>query len=96
MDSISIVDYIGYIGSILISITFIPQIVHTYKIKDSSGISKPFIFINMIGTVCMLIYGVYENLVPVIISNSLILFLLLLLTFLICIYRNREISISEK
>ena len=79
---------IGYIGSFLLSITFIPQLVHLYNIKDSSGISKIFVGINIIGTMCMLTYGIHDKLLPIILSNSVILFLSTVLSVMIIIYRK--------
>lgn len=80
---------VGYIGSLLVSVTFLPQVIHTYRIKDASGISKVFMITNLIGTTCMLVYGLYENLLPVLISNCIILTFLILLTILMILFRKK-------
>jgi uncharacterized protein with PQ loop repeat len=64
-------DIIGYIGVFFISINLIPQIYHIYKIKNSEAISCIFIFIGLLSSFFMGLYGILENKNPIIISNSI-------------------------
>ena len=52
----SVIDGIGLTSSILISIMFVPQVVHVY--------------LNMLASCLGLVYSVYFNVVPMIVANT--------------------------
>jgi uncharacterized protein with PQ loop repeat len=83
-----IVESIGYVGSFIISFTLLPQIIHTYRIRNADGLSLLFLVSNACGTVCMLIYAVFNNLLPILMSNVIILFLILLLIWMTIRFRT--------
>lgn len=64
-------DIIGYIGVFFISINLIPQIYHTYKIKNSEAISYIFILFGLLSSFFMGLYGILVEKMPIIISNSI-------------------------
>lgn len=66
-------EYIGYTGSMLISINLIPQIIHIYKIKNADSLSNLSIFLNILASLVMITYGVFIIKIPIIISNSMIM-----------------------
>jgi len=63
-------DYVGFTSAILISIMFIPQVIHTYKTKDTKGINFSFLFLNAAASALGLVYSIYYNIIPMIIANT--------------------------
>ncbi len=76
-----IVELAGYIGPILSSITFLPQVIKAWQSKSMGDVSLLMLFIVLLSTVVWLVYGVGKDLLPVIIANSIICFLSLLLLY---------------
>lgn len=66
----SVIDGIGLTSSILISIMFVPQVVHVYRTKDTHAINYAFLNLNMLASSLGLIYSVYFNIVPMIVANT--------------------------
>jgi len=68
-----IAESIGYIGAFFLTITLIPQIVHTIKTKKVNDISFWFIGLQITTCILFLIYGImiFEN--PLIVSNGIVL-----------------------
>lgn len=65
-------EYIGYIGTFLISINLIPQIYHIYKIKNAESISMLSVILSILSACVMLIYGIFISQPPIVISNGMI------------------------
>ena len=66
----SVIDGIGLTSSILISIMFVPQVVHVYRTKDTHAINYAFLNLNMLASSLGLVYSVYFNVVPMIVANT--------------------------
>ncbi len=64
-------DIIGYIGGLFIMISFIPQVIKSYKTKSVSDISMGMIISTIIGTIFWVIYGFLIDGLPIIIMNSI-------------------------
>ena len=64
------VQYVGIVSSVLISIMFVPQLIHTYKTKDTTGINFSFLFLNASASILGLIYSIYYSIIPMIIANT--------------------------
>jgi len=62
-------EIIGYLGGIFIMISFIPQVIKSYKTKNVSDISLGLIVATLIGTVFWIIYGVLIRRMPIIVMN---------------------------
>ncbi|MCX6821718.1 MAG: SemiSWEET family transporter [Candidatus Aenigmarchaeota archaeon] len=62
-------EIIGYLAGIFIMISFIPQVIKSYKTKNVSDISLGLIVATLIGTVFWIIYGVLIESMPIIIVN---------------------------
>jgi MtN3 and saliva related transmembrane protein len=82
------VNLLGHIASALSSLTFIPQVYHTWKTKSVRDLNLWMILIVFASTVIWLIYGIEKELLPVVICNSIICFLSLLLIYFKCKYSN--------
>lgn len=68
-------EIMGLMGAFLSSITFIPQVVLTWKTKSAKDLSMSMLLIIFTSTIVWLIYAIPQNLLPVIIANSIILIL---------------------
>jgi MtN3 and saliva related transmembrane protein len=75
---VNIAETFGYCGAACLTISLIPQLVHTIKTKRVSDISYGFIGLQILTCILFLIYGIMllEN--PLIIANGIVLLQLLL------------------
>ena len=73
-----ITEVIGYCGAACLTISLIPQIVHTIKTKRVSDISYGFISLQILTCILFLIYGIMLLEKPLIIANGIVLLQLLL------------------
>jgi uncharacterized protein with PQ loop repeat len=65
-----VVNGIGLTSSILISIMFVPQVVHVYRTKDTAAINYTFLGLNMLASSLGLVYSIYFDVVPMIVANT--------------------------
>ena len=68
-----IIEIFGYLGSSLVSINLIPQIITIIKNKSGENISNITCVINIFACGFMLVYAYSKQLIPIIICNGLIL-----------------------
>ncbi|MCE0495210.1 SemiSWEET transporter [Vibrio salinus] len=59
----------GYFAAVLTTISFLPQIIHTIKSKDTKSISLSMYTLFLMGSICWLIYGIDIHSIPVITAN---------------------------
>ena len=76
-----LVEYIGYLGSFLTSITFIPQVYKSWQSKSVGDLSIWMILIVVSSTLVWLVYGFSIHSGPVISANLIVLLLTLLLLY---------------
>lgn len=69
------IDPIGYLAATLTTIAFIPQVLHTWRLRSANGISVGMYFIFTIGIGLWLLYGVLLGAWPIIIANAVTLVL---------------------
>lgn len=74
-------DYVGYLGSFLTSITFIPQVYKAWKTKSVGDLSIWMMSIVVFSTIVWLVYAFAIESGPVIVANSIVLALSLLLIY---------------
>lgn len=65
-----IINPIGLVSSILITIMFVPQVVHVHKTKDTHAINYTFLCINLLASVMGLVYSIYFKVTPMIVANT--------------------------
>ena len=75
------IEYVGLFGAFLSAITFIPQVILAYKSKSVGDLSLGMLLIVFTSVIVWLVYGIYLELLPVIIANSVILLLSLVLLY---------------
>jgi uncharacterized protein with PQ loop repeat len=66
----TIINSIGLVSSILITIMFVPQVVHVYRTKDTHAINYTFLCINMLASALGLVYSIYFTVIPMIVANT--------------------------
>lgn len=93
---------IGYIGSVTLSLSFIPQVIKAYSSKEVSSISKKFLFLQFLTTILWTTYGIgfildnNLNGLPILIANGFILVCLILLTIAMYKYGNNSNNSKTK
>ena len=75
------IEIVGLFGAFLSSITFIPQVYKAWQSKSVGDLSMWMLMIVLTSVIVWLVYGIYLNLLPVIIANSTILALALALLY---------------
>jgi len=63
------VDIIGYIAASLTTFSFVPQVIHTVKTRDTSGISLGMYSILVLGIFLWLVYGFLKGDVIIVVAN---------------------------
>jgi MtN3 and saliva related transmembrane protein len=79
MDTIVIV---GYIAGALTTISFIPQVIKAWKMKETRDLSLAMLVLFAIGIFLWALYGIWIDSLPVIAANVITLVLILVLLFL--------------
>ena len=64
-------DIIGYLGGILIVVSFIPQVIKTYRTKSVKDLSLWMLIATIFGSVFWLMYGILISSMPIIVMNSI-------------------------
>jgi MtN3 and saliva related transmembrane protein len=75
-------DIIGYLGGIFIMISFIPQVIKSYRTKSVGDLSLLMILATIIGTIFWMWYGFRISSMPIIIMNSIFMLIILYQLFL--------------
>ncbi|MFM6990000.1 MAG: SemiSWEET transporter [Rhodoferax sp.] len=66
-----IVDWIGSAAAVLTTASFVPQVVHTLRTKDVSGISLAMYSAFVMGVALWLVYGLILDAWPIVIANAI-------------------------
>jgi MtN3 and saliva related transmembrane protein len=77
------VEIVGFTGSMLSSVTFVPQVYKAWKSKSVGDLSIYTILIVSVSTLIWLVYGFFHQpvLLPVILCNGFIFLLSLVLLY---------------
>ena len=68
-------DLIGFVAAFLTTASFIPQVIHTLKTKDTSGVSLLMYSMFVVGVFLWLVYGILIKNNAIIASNIITLIL---------------------
>jgi MtN3 and saliva related transmembrane protein len=82
------IEYVGFFGAFLTGITFIPQVYKAWQSRSVGDLSLWMLTIVFTSVVVWLVYGVYLNLLPVIIANSAIGIMVLMLIYFKLTFRK--------
>lgn len=61
---------IGSVAALLTTIAFVPQVIHSFKTRDLSGVSLPMYTIFTTGVGLWLVYGFLKQDWPLILANA--------------------------
>jgi uncharacterized protein with PQ loop repeat len=65
----NIIDVLGFASSIIITLMFIPEVMHVYKNSDAKAINYSFLHLNLLASILALVYSIHNNIIPMIITN---------------------------
>ncbi|HEY8048356.1 MAG TPA: SemiSWEET transporter [Ramlibacter sp.] len=63
----------GYLAAVLTTISFVPQVWHTYRSRDVSGISLGMYVVFACGVFLWLVYGLMRGAWPIVVANAVTL-----------------------
>lgn len=75
------IEIVGIIAGCLSCLTFIPQVIQTWRTKATKDISLPTFVIAALSCILWLIYAVEVNLFSVIFTNTIVLILTLTMIY---------------
>ena len=84
------IELIGYLGSFLTSITFIPQVYKSWQSKSVGDLSIWMITIVVTCTIVWLVYGFAIESGPVIVANFVVLTLTLVLLYFKLTFKKKS------
>ena len=64
-------EWIGYIAAFCTTVSFLPQVIHTFRTKNTAGISLTMYVTFVFGVAMWLVYGIMLEDYPLIIANSI-------------------------
>jgi MtN3 and saliva related transmembrane protein len=79
MDTIIIV---GYIAGTLTTLSFVPQVVRTWKLKETRDLSLAMLLFFAAGVLLWTLYGVWTGSIPIIAANVITFVLILVLLWM--------------
>jgi len=62
-------ELIGFLAATLSTVSYLPQVIHTFRSRDTTGISLGMYILLVAGTSLWLAYGIALNSIPLIIAN---------------------------
>ena len=80
---------LGFIAGAITTISFVPQVIRTYKNKSGRDISAWMMLMLSSGTMLWMIYGIWVRGVPIIAANA-VTFALVVVIFVLKIYYARN------
>jgi MtN3 and saliva related transmembrane protein len=72
---------LGLIAGTISSITFLPQVIKIWQTKSAKDLSAPMLFLLITGVSMWLAYGIFLKDVPIIYTNSTVLFMSFIMLF---------------
>lgn len=93
--SMTAMDILGMTAGCISSITFLPQVIKTWKTKSAADISLLMFTFATISVIMWLVYGIILQNIPIIFTNSMVLFFSLIMLYFKFRYsgkRDRELQ----
>ena len=87
MISSDAVTAIGLLAGTLTTISFLPQLIQTFRTKSAEDLSYLMLITFMSGVILWLIYGIFLRALPIILANAVTLALLIAIVALKVRYR---------
>jgi len=83
------VDILGLIATCFTTSSFMPQVWHTWRTRDVSGISLATYVVLTIGLTLWLIYGLFKGDLPLVVVNSVMVTLTTAITAMKVVFNPR-------
>jgi len=72
----------GYIAGALTTISFVPQVIRTWKLKETKDFSLVMLLLFAAGMLLWTVYGIWINSIPIIAANIVTFGLVLILLWM--------------
>ncbi len=72
-NTMTIGEIVGFIAASLTTVSFVPQVWHTFRTRDVSGISLGMYSCFTLGVLLWLVYGLLVEAWPVVVANAITL-----------------------
>ncbi|MDA9846967.1 PQ-loop domain-containing transporter [Flavobacteriaceae bacterium] len=72
MNSVIVVDTLGYVGTGILGITMFPQVYKTFTEKKANDLSLGYLLLQFSANILFIMYGYFIQSFPVIISNCIV------------------------
>ena len=73
---------IGYIAGLLTTVSFVPQVIRSWKLRETRDLSLAMLLLFALGVCLWTVYGVWIDSLPIIAANLISLVLILFLLWL--------------
>lgn len=83
------IDILGMVAGSISAVTFLPQVIKTWKTKSADDISLLMFCFATASVVMWLVYGIIKESVPIIYTNSLVLVCSLIMLYFKFRFRGR-------
>lgn len=84
------VEILGLVAATCTTISFIPQVIKTYRMKSGKGVSMGMYSIFLFGVALWLVYGLIIKNWPIILSNMITLSLGIAIVIMTLVFAGRE------
>jgi MtN3 and saliva related transmembrane protein len=74
-------DYVGFIGGVFSSISFLPQVIKLWKTRSAKDLSMMTLLFLIVNVCTWLTYGVLIHAWPLIVTNAIVLSMVLLMVY---------------
>jgi MtN3 and saliva related transmembrane protein len=83
-------DILGMTAGCISSITFLPQVIKTWKTKSAADISLLMFTFATVSVIMWLVYGIILQNIPIIFTNSMVLLFSLIMLYFKFRYSGRQ------
>ena len=87
--TLSLADVVGSAAAVLTTLSFLPQVLHTLKTRDVSGISLVMYSAFTVGVALWLVYGLLLGSWPIVIANVITIMLALAIVVMKLVFGRR-------
>jgi MtN3 and saliva related transmembrane protein len=67
------VDILGFVGTGLLGVTLVPQVIKTYQLKSASELSYVYLTLQTVSNIIFIVYGYFINRLPILLCNGFVL-----------------------
>ena len=83
------IEIIGMVAAVLTTLSFLPQVIKTYKEKSADSLSMLMLVAFLLGVILWFVYGVMKNSMPLILANLITAILGSMLIYFKVVYSKK-------